>query len=915
MKRRMPFDAAALAELLLRTAFSRDAATSVLGDLLEEVALRRVTKKPLRFPRAWLIGQALLYVTQAHTTRRAASLRRPTQRSSASVLTLVRPSFRWLDDSWLDFKLAGRMLSKYPGLSIVGGLGLAVAIAISGSFYAFLDAYLYSTLPIDQGERVVALENQDTRSNQPDRRSLHDFLLWREDLQSVEHVAAFSTVERNLIVPGGTVELVQIAQITASAFRITKVPPLLGRPLLDADERISAPAVLVIGFDVWQSRFGSDGSVIGREVRLGNTPHTIVGVMPEGYKFPVNDRYWVPLRLSASAIGRGLGPELYVFGRLAPGVTVRAAQAELTAIGRQAAAMFPATNAHLEPHVIPYTHPYLGLQDASNWEFVVLQAMLTLLLVIVAINVAILIYARTATRLGEIAVRTALGAGRSRIVRQLFTEALALSALAAVVGVVLIEFGIGRAHAIVEAEGRQVPYWVDSGWSFGTPAYIAVLAIAAAIIAGVIPGLHATGRRTQSMLRELGGVSSPRLGRMWTLLIITQVALTVAALPVAVAMGWNSVSADARWPAFAAAEFLAVRLSTDIEPPPNVDPLAFQRDRAARALKVRSDVVSRLERESWVADVTLAAAAPNQEQRSAVELEGLPSGSGVLRSRSNRVTPDFFDAFGVSVLAGRALTAADTSTSNVVVDRAFVQRVLGGGSALGRRVRYIEPDAPNRTQPTSPPRWYDIVGVVSDLQVRPFAPEKNEPAIFHAMAADHGSLSTVLVRVRSAPASMFIGSVRKVAASIDPTVRLFASPLTNLYRQQNIAVQLVALAVGLVIVSVLLLSAAGIYALMSFAVAQRRKEIGIRAALGADAGRLLAAVFSRSAAQLGAGVAVGVAIALVMNRVSDGAFLGDKGTVFLPVMAGVMIVVGMLAALGPARRGLRIQPTQALREH
>jgi hypothetical protein len=261
------------------------------------------------------------------------------------------------------------------------------------------------------------------------------------------------------------------------------------------------------------------------------------------------------------------------------------------------------------------------------------------------------------------------------------------------------------------------------------------------------------------------------------------------------------------------------------------------------------------------------------------------------------------------------LTAADTTTGDVVVvNRAFVQRVLKGGNALGRRVRYIESAASIRAQ-SAPPRWYEIVGVVTDLQIKAFAPEQNEPAVFHAMAADNESLSTVLVRVRSAPASMFIARVREITASIDPTVRLFALPLTNLYRQQNIAVQLVALAVGLVIISVLLLSAAGIYALMSFAVAQRRNEIGIRAALGADARRLLAAVFSRSAAQLCTGVAVGVAIALVMNNVSDGELLGDKATVLLPVMSVVMIAVGMLAALGPARRGLRIQPTQALREH
>jgi hypothetical protein len=185
-------------------------------------------------------------------------------------------SFRWLDDSWLDFKRGARMLIKYPGLSLVGGIGMAVSIAISAAVFAFFYAYLYATLPIEEGERVVALENWDVKRNNEDRRSLHDFAAWRREMTSIKDLSAYRTIGRNLIVPGGAAEPVRIAEITASAFRLARVPPRLGRPLLEDDERKSAERVVLIGHDVWQSRFASDPEVVGRQVRLGNIAHTIV---------------------------------------------------------------------------------------------------------------------------------------------------------------------------------------------------------------------------------------------------------------------------------------------------------------------------------------------------------------------------------------------------------------------------------------------------------------------------------------------------------------------------------------------------------------------------------------------------------------------------------------------------------------
>jgi ABC-type antimicrobial peptide transport system permease subunit len=213
--------------------------------------------------------------------------------------------------------------------------------------------------------------------------------------------------------------------MSASGFRVARVPALLGRFLTPDDERETSPPVVVIGYNVWKSRFGQDRSVIGQQVRFGITQYTIVGVMPEGFAFPVNHQYWIPLRANPSVIARGAGPELFVFGRLAPGATMASAQVELSVIGQRAAAAFPQTNATLKPQVLSYTKPINDIQDASLGSVVMGQLMLTLVLIVVALNVAILLYARTATRRGEIAVRTALGAshGPDRPT-QLFVEAL-----------------------------------------------------------------------------------------------------------------------------------------------------------------------------------------------------------------------------------------------------------------------------------------------------------------------------------------------------------------------------------------------------------------------------------------------------------------------------------------------------------
>src|SRR5262245_7809967 len=440
--------------------------------------------------------------------------------------------FRWLEDSRIDLKLGARMLVKYPGLSIIGGAGLAVGVGIGAGFFAFLYSLIYATLPVEGGDRIVALENWDVEANTEMRRSMHDLVMWQREMKTVGEIGAFRTLARSVTFPGGAAEAVEVAQITAAGFNITRVAPVIGRAIVAADESAGASPIVVIGYDVWHSRFGGDASVLGRELRFGNVAHTIVGVMPEGYGFPVNHSYWIPLSADAAAFGPREGPDIFIFGRLRDGVSMKQAQAELAALGAQAASAFPPTHARLQRRVMPYAHPILDIQGITTRDFTAMQSMISMLALIVAINVGVLVYARTATRQREIAVRTALGASRRRIVGQLFIEALVLSAAASAAGLGLARFGIAQGFAIYAAEGNEaVPYFLNVDLPLAAYLYVAMLTVFAAVVAGVLPALHATGRRAQDTLKQASGTDGLRLGRVWTVMIVAQVAIAMIGLP------------------------------------------------------------------------------------------------------------------------------------------------------------------------------------------------------------------------------------------------------------------------------------------------------------------------------------------------------------------------------------------------
>ena len=821
--------------------------------------------------------------------------------------------------SWLDVKLGIRMLAKYPGLSLVAVIGMAVAIAIGAGYFAGFGAMLDPSLPLDDGDRVVGLHPGVSRPGSDSEVSAHDYIAWRDAMSTVREIGAFRSEHRNLITDEGRIELVEVVAITASGFQVARVTPAFGRPLLDEDERAGAAPVLVIAHEEWQRVFDGD-SILGRTVRLGETVHTIVGVMPQGFRFPINHRYWVPLSLDASTAQPEDAPSLRVFGRLEDGVTLARARAELATIGGRMAAAFPATHGHLRPIVLPYTHLLRGF-EALEAELAIraIRLALSLLLVIVALNVAVLVYARTVTRTGEIAVRSALGASRRRVIAQLFVEALVLAVVASAIGLTLAAVALRLINDWIRRSG-EAAFWIDFGLTPGVILYVALLAILAGTIVGVLPALKATGRHLQLGLQQFSARGSAmQLGRMWSVLIVGQVAVAVAALPAAVDSAEQSLRLGIRAPSPAAHGLLTAtvvmqREAFSVAP----DSAASERAFRARFADRAAELIRRLEAQPGVTGVTFADQFPGRERYARVEVERavepLDTTPTLLGTRTSRVAIDLFEVFDVSLLAGRGFVPADTriGATSVIVSTSLAERIGGGASVLGRRVRYAEQEGG-----AAPGPWLEIVGVVPDFAydfTTPSSFDPFQPRLFHAAAAGYVHPATFVLRFDGEPAP-FARRLRDIAAAVDPLLTLESvETVVAAWKRSQQAMGALGLMILAVMISVLLLSAAGIHAMMSFTVAKRRREIGIRSALGADPRRVLTAIFRRAAAQLGSGVLAGLFLVTLVDRVTRGDMMDGRALFLVPAVALLMVVIGLLAALGPARRGLAIQPTEALRE-
>ena len=742
-------------------------------------------------------------------------------------ITQLRESWRaasglpWLDGFALDAKLGLRMLRRSWGLTLAGGLAMTIVITIAAVVFVFLDEFMGRTAPpLDEGERVVALQSWDVEAHRRRDVSRRDLERWGATLQSVEDLGGFETIERRLIVDGRPAEWVRVAEITASGFRLARVPPLLGRWIAEADEHVAAAPVLVIGYDVWQSRFESDHAVIGQTVRLGENIHTVVGVMPEGFAFPVNHRYWIPLR-SGPFGSLKAAPEGAVFARLAPGVSLDGAQAELTTRGLLPPATGPTSGDVRRARVVPYTFAFTDDVERGElaWRQRIILLLVTLLLVPPCLNIAILIYARTVTRQEEFAARFALGASRGRIVAQLCVEVLVLSSAAGALALALtrpILTQIGEIIRRFPELGGSLPFWVDFNFSWRAALFVAGLSVLAALIAGLVPALQATGRILPTALRSLGSRTGIPLGATWTALIVAQVGLALAALPSTIELAWGHLRPAVLGPGFAAREFLTARLVVDPQsvPTAEADLPAF----ASRVRALQAEVVRQIEAELGASAVTFAAALPGAEPLTFVEMdEGAAGGQRVRRYvRANQVDRAFFVVFDVSALAGRTFDGRDFgAAATAIVDKTFVRQVVGDDNAIGRRVRPV----PAPGAEAGP--WYEIVGIVPDRPANTSQGRMYVPALPGARGT--GSPIHLALRAGPDPAAMS-RRLQEIGTSLDPTLRLDdVRRLDEVLGETQMSSRLTSYARAIVTLSVLLLSAAGLYALMSLTVTVRRR--------------------------------------------------------------------------------------------
>jgi putative ABC transport system permease protein len=809
---------------------------------------------------------------------------------------------RLLRFSWLDFKVGFRMLARYPGLTLVGTIAIAVAIALGTIYFEAVNKYQNPRLPIPDGDRVVSIRNWDVNAVAADERLLHDFAIWREQVKTIEHLGAAIVFVRNLATEDGRVEPVRGAEITANAFGLLRTAPLLGRTLLAQDEQPAEPPAVVIGHSLWKSRFASDPEVVGRTVKLGTVTATIVGVMPEGFGFPVSQRIWTALRAEGSALAPRTGPAVSIFGRLASGASIDDARAELGVVGAGMAASNPETHKNLRPRVTTYATPLAEGGAGLVIRNVLYSAniIFLMLLAVVCANVATLVFARTATRGWEIAVRNALGASRARIVTQLFIEALVLAAVAALLGLLVARFSLRWGLSLL-AGSDAMPFWIDDSLSWTTVLYTALLTLFGAAIVGILPALRITKINVQDALRsESAAGSALRFGAFWTTVIVVQVAITVAFLPLAAGGVFESNRFRQRAEGIGAERYLTARVDIDREDH-LIDPAAF----AARARVSLDELEQRISAEPGVERVAFADRLPVMDQfkyRIEVDTTTGAAATGLRTSTLVHVSRGFFAAFGSSVIAGRDFEPLDFETGRVVmVNESFTHHVFGDRNPIGQRVRIVS----GEDSRVAGQEWYEVIGMVKDFGWQLPLPHE-QSAMYRPRRPMPGIDVSLAVRVRDPEA--FATRLRSIAAGVDPMIRLTdVRPLAEVGGSEatiNWALTGVAWLIAFI---VLLLSATGIHSLMSFIVARRTREIGIRTALGAPPGRIVAGIFSRAFLQIGAGVLAGSGLAALLGL---GSF---RQALLLLAADGIMLVVGLTACVVPLRRALRIDPTEALR--
>jgi putative ABC transport system permease protein len=784
---------------------------------------------------------------------------------------------RWITLS--ELRLGMRLIAKQPILSSTIVFALATGIGLATIGFTLREAILNSELPFANGDRFVrlVLHSEADDNVQLDLDAYHAI---RDTSKTFAHLGAVGDGEYALEGDDGTVEAIRVNLMTPRSFQFLPAIPMLGRVLNVGDGAPGAAPVVLVRERLWRRRFGANASIVGESIQLSGVARTVVGILPDTFKFPSSGEIWVPLD-EATLAGRAdpVAASLTIFGILRDGLEKDGATAELSAYARPERPGIPGTATSV------LALPFTGDDDTTSMVMSGMVAVLVLILLVAASNIASLVSARTWSRSSELAVRTALGAGRSRVVGQLFVEVAMLSAIASVIGLVSAQVAL---NYLVGMIGSDIPFWMTFDPTLRTMAFVVAVTLLVSVVSGLAPALKVTGVDLNGVMlahgrgAAAGGFDS--VGRV----VLVEVALSVALLNCALVTSRALASYMGDIPALPKGQVLTARLSGEQS--------KETRDRLLAATRALPGVVS----------AGAASHLPRLDPAAVpIVIEPLNGQSQTLAASApaTDVSDGFLESIGGHTMAGRSFTANDFlggAAAVVIVNQPFVDRFFDGRSPVGRRVK------------VSTQEWREIIGVVPDLGVS--AGDRASAAGVYVPLSDRTQFFHLAIRAAVNP-NMTAGPLRRLVAEIDPKADLRGIRLLeDVGVEQRSFLSGMASAMTALGLMALLLSAVSIYALLSFMVTRRTREIGIRVALGARRSQVLTTIAGSAFAFVGTGIALGT-IAGVMLAGFQSVMLirmPDVGLITPLIVIAALALASLAAAWLPTRKALSIRPSEAL---
>ena len=796
---------------------------------------------------------------------------------------------------WLqDVRYGARMILKRPGTSAIAIIALALGIGLTTTMFSIVEGVILRGLPFPESDRIILIsrgtvQRPDSRDSPPP----HDFIDWRAQQKAFESLAGFSRTQVTMAIEGGFPERLRGVRMTPNTLSVLRVKPVVGRDFSEADAAPGAPAVVLINHRTWQGRFKSDPNIVGTVVRIDGAPTTIVGVMPPKFGFPQAEEIWLPGTVTVP-VKRGEGSRMQVIGRLRDGVTLERAQTEMSAIARQLAAAYP-ENKDTVARVMPFIED--SVPDRIRNTFYAMLGAVFGVMLIACVNVTNLQLARAAERAKEFAIRTALGSGRWRLLRQSLAEGLVLAAVGAALGLGIAQYGV--TYFMEAIADTRPPFWIDVRLDLTVLAFVTGITVAAALVSSVVPGLRVGRVDAHAVLKDdTRGATSLRMGRFGRWLVIVEVTVSCILLVVSGLMIRSILTTSRLDYAFATHDVFFAQTNFDTRTHKEMPAVV-------RAMEQLEEGISKV---PGVRRVALSSAIPVAGGTSAFTPEGKTYAKPDDRPRAIQIiaTPGYFDVLGVAARQGRLFTLADTDATEriAVVDEAFVSTHLGGGPALGRRLRFDDKNP-----------WITIVGVVPSL-VQADRPNQVLESVFVPFAQSPQRFAVILAKTGDDPTAVTSG-IRSALLAVSPETPLAnANSLAGELWRRGWAFRLFG---GLFLTfgaAALLLAAAGLYGVMAFTVRRRTHEIGVRMALGASRRSMVRMVLWQGVWRVGVGVVLGLwpgwYLGTLMRELLSNVSPSDP--VVHVTTAVTLLVSGALASLVPAVRASSIDPLRALRQ-